>query len=78
MSLEAIKRAFNQEVDVEYASTGHAALTGLVAGYLRRLKADQPFVLNVGHADGAGIPVIVNEGPTPPKRYVVIVVPVDD
>lgn len=78
--LESLTRAFQQEVDIEYASMGHAALTGLVAGSLQRLKGEQPIVLAVGHADPAGIPVRFNET-TPSgksRRYVVLVLPLED
>lgn len=76
--LARLNATFNQEIEFKYAGGGHAAITGLVAGYLHRLKDDMPFVVNVGHADPAGIPLVTNEGGYPNgRRYIVAVIPVD-
>lgn len=72
--LERLTRIFNQDTDLEYASMEHAALTGLVAGRLQGLVADQPIVNAVGNANAAGIPLIFNGG----QRYVIVILPLDD
>lgn len=75
--IDKLNRHFNQETELEYAHGPHAAVYGLVAGRLQTLKKDQPMVLEVGHCDPAGIPVVINasEGYS---KYLVVVLPLED